>query len=82
MYKDFVLSNTVCPDLSDPSNGSVTMNGSRMGDSAVYSCDDEFELVGDEMRTCMRYSEWSGEAPVCWINPGNELVIILGMHAQ
>ena len=61
----------MCPDLSAPSNGSVTVNDSRMGNTAVYSCEEGFVLVGHVMRTCMNNSEWSREAPVCWINPGN-----------
>ena len=66
----------MCPGLSDPSNGEVTVSGHRTGDTAVYSCEDGFELLGDVMRTCMSNSEWSGEAPVCRsnYNPGNELI--------
>ena len=66
----------MCPDLSAPRNGTVTVNGSRTGDKAVYSCEDVFELVGDVMRTCMNNSQWNGEAPVCQSNPGNELIIV------
>ena len=76
-YKEFVLSNTVCPgDLTAPTNGAVTVNGVRTGDKAVYSCEDGFELVGDVMRTCMSNSQWSGEPPVCQSNPGNELYFV------
>ena len=72
-----VLSNTVCDDLSSPSNGSVKVNGHRTDDTAVYSCDDGFTLVGeDTMRTCLSNSDWSGEAPICRSNRGNELVIV------
>ena len=73
MYKEFVLSNTVCPaGLTAPTNGAVTVNGRRTGDTAVYSCEAGFELNGDMIRTCMSNSEWSGEAPSCMSNPGNE----------
>ena len=76
IYKEFVLFNTVCPDLSDPSNGVVKVNSQRTDDTAEYSCDEGFELVGDVMRTCMSNSEWSGKAPSCMRNPGNELIIV------
>ena len=74
MCEDFVLSKTVCPDLSAPENGSVTVSGFTTGDTAVYSCEDGFELVRDSMRTCMSNSQWSGQAPNCQISsPGNEV---------
>ena len=64
----------MCPaDLSAPTNGAVTVNGHR---TAVYSCEEGFELVGDVMRTCTSNSQWSGEAPVCQSNPGNELYFV------
>ena len=72
----FVLTTTVCDDLSAPSNGAVTVNGHRTNDTAVYSCDDGFELVGDDVRTCLSNSDWSGETPVCLSIHGNDLVIV------
>ena len=78
VYKEFVLlSNTVCPaDLTAPTNGAVTVSGVTTGDTAVYSCEDGYVLVGDMIRTCMSNSEWSGEAPVCQSSPGNERIIV------
>ena len=75
MCDKFVLSNTVCPGLTAPENGKVTVTGHRTGDIAEYSCDGEYELVGDQTRECVSNSQWSGETPSCQINPGNELHI-------
>ena len=75
MCKEFILSNTGCPDLSAPEGGSVTVNGVRTGYTAVYSCNPEFKVVGDVLRRCMSNSEWSGQPPTCQIIPGNKLVL-------
>ena len=63
----------MCPDLTAPVNGSVTVTGHRTGDTAEYSCDGGYELVGDQTRKCMSNSQWSGQTPSCQISPGNEL---------
>ena len=74
VYTKFVLSNSVCLDLSTPADGSVTVNGYTTGDTAVYSCNNGFELVGNVSRTCMSISEWSGEPPTCRSIVGNDNV--------
>ena len=70
----------MCPDLSDPENGEVTVNGHRTDHTAVYSCNDGFKLVGHKIRTCLRISRWSGEEPVCRSDPGNKLIINVCKH--
>ena len=74
VYSKFVLSNSVCLGLSTPADGSVTVNGYTTGNTAVYSCNDGFELVGNVSRTCMNISEWSGETPTCRSIVGNDNV--------
>ena len=66
----------MCPDLDDPENGAVTLSGRGDGDTAEYSCNEGYVLVGDQTRTCMSNSQWSGAAPTCQSNPGNELSIV------
>ena len=56
---------TECPRLDDPPDGTVSVTGYSIGDTATYSCDDGFDLVGEAMRTCMDNSQWSGDAPQC-----------------
>ena len=58
-----------CPFLSPPNNGSVSLTGVSIGDTATYTCDPGFNLVGTEVRTCEQIgpglAAWSGSAPIC-----------------
>ena len=54
-----------CPTLSAPSNGRVDQQGNRPGDRAIYTCNSNYDLVGDPSRTCQNDGEWSGSAPTC-----------------
>ena len=60
-YTPTLLSNTDCPPLDDPPNGSVTVTG----DTAVYACLPGFILVGDPIRMCLSNSMWTGTEPMC-----------------
>ena len=55
----------LCPDLVDPVNGMVMMTGNSVGDTATYSCDDEFSLSGVVMVTCEDDGQWSDPPPIC-----------------
>ena len=62
----FLLSTVVdCNALSDPANGQVSTTGTTFGQTATYSCDTGYNLVGDGIRTCQATGEWSGSAPTC-----------------
>ena len=54
-----------CPKLPNPSYGSVSVSGLRVGSKATYECNDGFVLVGLPVRKCLYTGQWSGEAPVC-----------------
>ena len=54
----------MCPALPNPTNG-VVSHGMDVGDLADYSCNDGFELIGADMRTCQADGTWSGNAPTC-----------------
>lgn len=61
-----------CPDLADPTDGSVVLtDGTNVDSSATYSCDEGFALYnGDHSRTChLNAAEdaatWDGQAPEC-----------------
>ena len=60
-----IVTGIECPDLSDPANGAVTVNGQSVGDTADYSCNDGFELVGAMTVTCESDGEWSDDPSVC-----------------
>ena len=43
----------------------VTVMGTSVGDTASYTCNDGFELIGTETVTCMSDGTWSDEPPMC-----------------
>ena len=63
----FLLSSAVdCNALSDPANGQVSHTaGTTFGQTATYSCNTGYNLVGDSTRTCQATGAWSGSAPTC-----------------
>ena len=64
----FILPSTVvdCNTLTNPANGQVsTTAGTTFGETATYSCNTAYNLVGDNTRTCQATGEWSGSEPTC-----------------
>ena len=62
------LSSTVaddCGPLDPPTEGSVSINGTIVGSTATYTCNDGFTLQGGSTRTCQTNGQWSGSAPIC-----------------
>ena len=59
------FSEIVCPGLDDPANGEVTVNGVTPGDTATYSCNTGYNLVGAETVTCGDDGAWSADPPMC-----------------
>ena len=55
-----------CGALTDPANGQVShTDGTTFGETATYSCDAGYNLVGDRTRTCQVTGVWSGSTPTC-----------------
>ena len=55
-----------CGSLDAPANGSVDLsNGTTFGSTAIYSCDEVFELQGNSTRMCLLSGQWSYEPPTC-----------------
>ena len=54
-----------CGSLTDPANGQVDLTSETFGQTATYSCNTGYNLVGDSTRTCQATGEWSGSAPTC-----------------
>ena len=63
----FYLSTAVnCGTLSNPANGQVTHTaGTTFGQTATYSCNSGYSLVGVNNRTCQATGVWFGTAPTC-----------------
>ena len=54
-----------CDNLTDPTNGQVNHTaGTTLGQTATYSCNTGYNLVGDSIRTCQAMG-WSENAPTC-----------------
>ena len=55
-----------CSTLLNPANGRVShTTGTTVGQTATYSCNPGYNLVGDSIRTCQATGVWSGSAPTC-----------------
>ena len=54
-----------CGLLPDPANGQVSANGTVFQQTAIYSCNTSYNLVGDSTRTCQATGTWSGSEPTC-----------------
>ena len=58
-----------CPQLSDIPFGSVSQTGRQVGDTATYTCNTGYELVGPPVRTCTQINpdtaDFDGDEPVC-----------------
>ena len=55
-----------CGNLTDLANGQVNHTcGTTNGQTATYSCNTGYNLVGDSTRTCQATGNWSGSAPTC-----------------
>ena len=42
----------LCPNATDIDNGMVTLTGNFINDTAIYTCDSGFELIGSANLTC------------------------------
>ena len=55
-----------CGSLTDPANGQVThVTGTDLGQTAHYSCNTGYNLVGNSTLVCQATGNWSGSAPTC-----------------
>ena len=71
---DFALHSSVsliltvvnCGTLTDPANGQVSHTAeTTLGQTATYSCDTGYNLVGNTNRICQATGVWSGREPIC-----------------
>ena len=55
-----------CSNLANPTNGQFShTGGATFGQTATYSCNTGYNLVGDSTRTCQATGVWSGSASIC-----------------
>ena len=51
-HLDESCSAALCPDPDGIDNGMRTFTGNSVGDTATYTCNSGFELIGDPVTTC------------------------------
>ena len=62
----FLILTVDCGTLTNPDNGHVNHTaGTTVGQTANYSCNTGYALVGDSTRTCQATGEWSESEPTC-----------------
>ena len=55
-----------CRALTDPVNGQVShTGGTTSGQTATYTCNTGYNLVGDSTHICQATGVWSGSEPTC-----------------
>ena len=61
-----------CGGLTDPEDGQVTFTpgvvitiDTGLDAVAAYTCDQGYDLVGDEIRTCQANGQWTLTEPIC-----------------
>ena len=65
-----------CGTLTDPANGQVNNTaGTTFGQTATYTCDIGYNLVGENTRICQADGIWSGIDPLC------QGMLLLGLSA-
>ena len=56
-----------CPVLQSPSYGSISviLDNPEPGDTVTFTCNDGYNLLGSDSRTCLSTGLWSGETVTC-----------------
>ncbi|CAI8041021.1 Sushi, von Willebrand factor type A, EGF and pentraxin domain-containing protein 1, partial [Geodia barretti] len=54
-----------CGGLPDPENGTATVADTIFNSTATFSCNDGYNLVGEETRRCLASGNWSANEPSC-----------------
>ena len=66
----FISTVVDCRTLNTTMNGQVShLNGTTFGQTATYSCNTGYNLVGDSTRMCQADGMWSGSEPICISKP-------------
>ena len=70
MYTYFHSTVVDCGTLNTPTNGQVSHpDGTTFRQTATYSCNTGYNLVGDSTHMCQADGIWSGSEPTCISEP-------------
>lgn len=64
-YCLYIHTAVVCPALSNPANGVVSVIDLTFNSVATYTCNSGYVISGVQQRTCLETGEWSGQEPTC-----------------
>ena len=67
---------SVCQNLTAPENGTVTLSGNTLGETARYSCNHGYTLSDGNNRTCGHDGTWSGSDPLCLLKSNDGFVFV------
>ncbi|XP_065916123.1 uncharacterized protein [Dysidea avara] len=62
---DVMCTPVSCPSLTAPNNGMIDCTGNMFEDTCTFSCDQGYELSGNETRTCQSNTTWNGTDVMC-----------------
>ena len=82
MFMLFSLTPDMCPELSDPENGRVELNGTSVGDTATFTCNEGYELDGAQVLTCQEGGNWDNPLPMCKPLAGKKLFLLRSNSAK
>ena len=70
------LPTAYCLNYTDLKNGRVSLSGVSVGDTATFTCNDGYELVGDSSLICLSDGSWDSSPPVCQGPTGNRYNVL------
>ena len=68
-------------NLENPANGNVTLRGNSVGDTAAFTCNPGFQLIGISVLTCQNDGTWNDSLPTC-IEIGKRQTTLLIIHCD
>ncbi|XP_045205733.2 CUB and sushi domain-containing protein 3-like [Mercenaria mercenaria] len=63
-----------CGFLDSPENGIATATAATYGTIETFTCNEGFELIGDDILVCTANGTWNGTVPICLIKDCGDLL--------
>ena len=69
-----------CKPPGIPLGGSWTNTGTKIGETATFSCSNNLTIIGVNTSTCTAAGGWNGTAPTCGNSDTNIHVVYLNAN--